>query len=110
MKRIGPFIVALRERKASADTVLRLAVRDHIVTMLAEDPGVRAMIAKTGRSAAKDWIEDQAELERQAAWRCPVCGQHECDGPLVHGVLTDAEQNLANLEAHWANEPKGNPS
>jgi hypothetical protein len=85
MKRIGPFIVMMREKKASADTVLQRAVRAHVISLLAADEPVRAVIAKTGRSAAKDWLEDTAEEKRQREYECPVCHQNQCDGPQIHG-------------------------
>lgn len=75
-------------------------IRAEVLRFLRGDPECRAVIAKCARATAKDYIEDWAELEQQEAWRCPVCGKHECDGPDVHGRM-DAEQNALPLESHW---------
>lgn len=69
----------------------RRLIRAVIMQFLQQDPEIRAVIARCARAVAKDYIEDWAELGRQEAWTCPVCGKHECDGPGVHGIYEQIE-------------------
>ena len=66
--------------------IKRRLIRAEVLRYLREDREIREVISKCGRSAAKDWIEDQAEDQRIQLWTCSVCHSHDCDGPHIHGV------------------------
>lgn len=80
---------------------IRRAIRQEVGRVIERDEHVRWAIARCARSVTKDFLAELAE---------PLA-EYEPDVPADHleqSRLTDAEQNIKNLEAYWANER--NPS